>query len=76
VSRFTEDLVAIPAGTPWIPCSPSQLLLQLGVRTASRPVQRRAVAGWLAENEPTSFLRMGLETDGLVDAGESRHSVD
>lgn len=78
-NRFVDGVELIPHGSDWTPYTPSQLLAKIGVRDAPRQRQREAVAAWLETNEPTTFLRMCLEDDGLIgdstSSGQARHSA-
>lgn len=78
-NRFIDGVEFIPLDSDWTPYTPSQLLAKLGVRDAPKRHQREAVADWLGENQPTTFLRMCLEDDGLIagsaGSGEPRHSA-
>jgi hypothetical protein len=77
-SRFIDGVDVLPDDS-WTPHTPSQLLFKLGVRNQPKDGQRKAVAEWLATNEPSTFLLMFLEDDGLVDGRSaedaSRHSA-
>lgn len=65
MSRFNDDLWAVPLDAEWDPFTASQLLTHLGVFTASEDRQREAVAAWLRTHKPLPILTASLEAAGL-----------